>query len=97
MFSSIILMLFVKLGFIKDYNIVTFINNILPSSINDFNDLGVMGDEFEKRKNTDAIKTGYQSIDERIGKLMGGDLMIIGAATGMGKTCMMLNIAVPAG
>lgn len=75
----------------KKYELIT---SKTVSSLNDFNDLYDMGEEFEKRKTSDAIKTGYQSIDERIGKLMGGDLMIIGAATGMGKTCMMLNIAV---
>lgn len=75
----------------KKYELIT---SKTISSLNDFNDLYEMGDEFEKRKNTEAIKTGYRSIDERIGKLMGGDMLVMGAATGMGKTCMMLNIAV---
>lgn len=38
------------------------------------------------------IKTYYPSIDEKIGSLQGGDLMILAGATGMGKTCMMLNL-----
>lgn len=35
-YSSLILIIFVKLEFIKEYNIVTFINNMLPSSINGY-------------------------------------------------------------
>lgn len=39
-----------------------------------------------------ALKTGYASIDEKIGSFQGGDYIILAGATGMGKTCMMLNL-----
>lgn len=64
------------------------------SMINDFEDLAQIGDDYDKRKKVEPIKTGYRSIDDIIGNMMGGDMMILAAATGMGKTCMMLNIAV---
>lgn len=38
------------------------------------------------------LKTGYPSIDEKIGSLCGGDLLILAAQTGMGKTCFTLNM-----
>lgn len=39
-----------------------------------------------------CIHTGYQGIDNSIGSLMGGDFIILAGATGMGKTCMALNL-----
>lgn len=39
-----------------------------------------------------AIKTYYPSIDNAIGTMQGGDFLILAGATGMGKTCMMLNL-----
>ena len=39
-----------------------------------------------------AIQTYYPSIDKALGTLQGGDLLILAGATGMGKTCMMLNL-----
>ena len=38
------------------------------------------------------IKTYYPQIDNAIGTLQGGDLFILAGATGMGKTCMALNL-----
>ena len=38
------------------------------------------------------IKTYYRSIDSKLGNMQGGDIMILAGATGMGKTCMMLNL-----
>jgi len=38
------------------------------------------------------IKTYYRDIDKCLGTLQGGDIMILAGATGMGKTCMMLNL-----
>lgn len=38
-----------------------------------------------------AVKTGYK-LDNVIGSLRGGDLVILAAATGMGKTCFLLNL-----
>lgn len=39
-----------------------------------------------------SIKTGYPSIDKKLGTLQGGDVLILAGAAGMGKTCMMLNL-----
>ena len=39
-----------------------------------------------------AIKTYYPSIDKALGTLQGGDFLILAGATGMGKTCMALNL-----
>ena len=39
-----------------------------------------------------ALQTGYPSIDRKLGSLLGGDLLILAGAPGMGKTCMMLNL-----
>lgn len=44
--------------------------------------------------NESLVETGYRSIDELIGGLYGGNLMLLAGATGMGKTCMMLNILI---
>ena len=38
------------------------------------------------------IKTYYPSIDAALGTLQGGDLLVLAGATGMGKTCMALNL-----
>lgn len=38
------------------------------------------------------IKTFYPQLDDKIGNLFGGDIVIIAGATGMGKTCFMLNL-----
>ena len=38
-----------------------------------------------------AVKTGY-NLDNVIGSLRGGDYVILAAATGMGKTCFLLNL-----
>jgi replicative DNA helicase len=39
-----------------------------------------------------AIKTGYPSIDAKLGSFQGGDFIILAGSTSMGKTCMMLNL-----
>lgn len=39
-----------------------------------------------------AIQTYYPSIDTALGTLQGGDFLVLAGATGMGKTCMMLNL-----
>lgn len=39
-----------------------------------------------------AIQTYYPSIDNALGTLQGGDFLVLAGATGMGKTCMMLNL-----
>lgn len=46
----------------------------------------------EQYVNQKSIKTGYSSIDEKLGCLQGGDLLILAGATGMGKTCMIINL-----
>lgn len=68
-------------------------DNKTISEINDAIDIMKMGDNYENRMNITPIKTGFKAIDSIIGNLQGGDIFIIAAATGMGKTCMMLNIA----
>lgn len=40
----------------------------------------------------DSVQTYFPSIDNAIGSFQGGDLVILAGATGMGKTCMMLNL-----
>lgn len=39
-----------------------------------------------------AVQTYYPSIDKALGSLLGGDMLVLAGATGMGKTCMMLNL-----
>lgn len=63
------------------------------SFINDYDDIMKLESIYENRTKKEPIKTGYNSIDNNIGSLQGGDMFIIAGATGMGKTCMMLNIA----
>ena len=46
----------------------------------------------DEDKNVKLITTGYPSIDSKLGCMLGGDFIIFAGATGMGKTCMMLNI-----
>lgn len=43
-------------------------------------------------KNIKLIKTGYPSIDAKLGCMQGGDFVIFAGAPGMGKTCMMVNL-----
>ena len=53
-------------------------------------------ENFEKsytEKKESAIFTLYSELDECIGSFMGGDYIALGAATGMGKTSLALNIA----
>lgn len=38
------------------------------------------------------VKTYYPQIDKKLGSLQGGDILILAGATGMGKTCMELNL-----
>ena len=45
--------------------------------------------EYENQK---IITTGYPSIDKKLGCMQGGDFIILAGATGMGKTCMMINL-----
>lgn len=61
--------------------------------INALENINSLGDNYDLISNTKPIKTGYSSIDNIIGNFQGGDLFILAAATGMGKTCLMLNLA----
>lgn len=47
---------------------------------------------YEEKKDS-AIFTNIGSIDNCIGSLQGGDMIVLAGATGGGKTCFMLNIA----
>ena len=38
------------------------------------------------------ITTGYPTIDKKLGCMQGGDFIILAGATGMGKTCMAINL-----
>ena len=69
------------------------INSKTLSNLNDMEDISKMGDNYDNLLKMTPLKTGYIAIDDKLGQLKGGDLFIIAAATGMGKTCMMLNIA----
>ena len=68
-------------------------NKASISRINDFENINNLGDNYDLISNTKPIKTGYRAIDNIIGNFQGGDLFILAAATGMGKTCLMLNMA----
>ena len=49
----------------------------------------LLSTEYENQK---IITTGYPTIDEKLGCMQGGDFIIFAGATGMGKTCMMINL-----
>ncbi len=74
----------------KKYELVT---KKTLSRINDMEDIATMGDLYDKRKNTIKMKTGFYSIDKLLGNIQGGDFIVMAGATGMGKTCVMLNFA----
>lgn len=74
----------------KKYELVT---KKTLSRINDMKDIATMGDLYDKRKNTIKMKTGFYSIDKLLGNIQGGDFIVMAGATGMGKTCVMLNFA----
>lgn len=59
--------------------------------VNIADDAEAVIDEYEKKKET-ALFTGYPSIDNQVGSLQGGDVVILAGATGGGKTCLMLNL-----
>lgn len=63
------------------------------SRLNDFDDVINMGDLYDKRKNSKKINTGFPSVDKLLGNIQGGDFIVMAGATGMGKTCVMLNFA----
>lgn len=46
----------------------------------------------ENNEKVKLIKTGYPSIDSKLGCMQGGDFIIFAGATSMGKTCMMINL-----
>jgi replicative DNA helicase len=48
--------------------------------------------EYFDKWESKPIKTYYPQLDAKIGNLFGGDLIILAGATGMGKTCFMLNL-----
>lgn len=50
-------------------------------------------EDYEKLKNT-AVFTPYQSINNVVGSLQGGDMIVLAATPGAGKTAMLLNMAV---
>lgn len=68
-------------------------NKSTLSKLNDMEDVNKLGDDYDRITKTNPIQTGYSSIDSIIGNFQSGDLFILAAATGMGKTCLMLNIA----
>ena len=49
----------------------------------------LLSTEYENQK---IITTGYPTIDEKLGCMQGGDFIVFAGATGMGKTCMMINL-----
>ncbi len=49
----------------------------------------LLTNEYENQK---IITTGFPSIDKKLGCMQGGDFIILAGATGMGKTCMMINL-----
>lgn len=60
------------------------------------NHIGYGVENFEKRypeKQKTAVFTLYNQLDNCIGSFMGGDYIALGAATGMGKTTLALNLA----
>ena len=74
----------------KKYELIT---KKTLSKINDIDDVGYMGDLYEKRQFATSIKTGFPTVDKYLGNIQGGDFVILAGATGMGKTCVMLNFA----
>jgi replicative DNA helicase len=44
-------------------------------------------------KTHDGIKTGYTAIDERLGGLVNGNMIVVGARPSMGKTTYAMNVA----
>lgn len=48
---------------------------------------------YDKRKDS-AIFTPYKSVNQAIGSLQGGDMVVLAGSTGGGKTCFMLNLAI---
>ena len=54
-------------------------------------DANVFVTDYEKRKGS-AVFTDYPSIDNAIGSIQGGDMIVLAGGTGGGKTCFMLNL-----
>lgn len=49
----------------------------------------LLSTEYENQK---IITTGFPTLDKKLGCMQGGDFIILAGATGMGKTCMMINL-----
>ena len=63
------------------------------SRLNDLDDITSMGDLYDRRKISKKMNTGFPSVDNLLGNIQGGDFIVMAGATGMGKTCVMLNFA----
>ena len=50
-------------------------------------------ESYEKTKGT-AITTPWKSVNNAIGSMQGGDMIVLAGSTGCGKTCFMLNLAI---
>ena len=56
-------------------------------------DADIILSTYEQRKCT-AVSTPWNSVNEYVGSLQGGDMVVLAGSTGCGKTCFMLNLAV---
>lgn len=50
-----------------------------------------LGDKYEN-PGTEGLQTGYHNVDFRLGGMQNGELIVVGARPGMGKTAYALNI-----
>ena len=58
-----------------------------------YNDLG---EQAENQSDTLGVETGYRGLDSRLLGLRGGQMVVVGARPGVGKTSFCLNLAVNA-
>ena len=55
-----------------------------------------LGEQAENQSDTLGVETGFSGLDERLLGLRGGQMVVIGARPGVGKTSFCLNLAVNA-
>lgn len=74
----------------KQYELIT---KKTISKLNDIDNVATMGEIYDRRMNSKKMNTGFHSVDRLLGNIQGGDFIVMAGATGMGKTCVMLNFA----
>ena len=80
----------------KDLKQIELLKESLKFEESKIKQIGENIENFEEnylKRAESALKTGFISLDSKIGSFMGGDYIALGGSTGTGKTSLALNLA----